>query len=178
MNSTNIKKIAVMGMLVAILAVCSQISIPIGTVPITAQTFAIFLIAYLLTPKYALATVGAWVLAGAVGLPVFANFTSGFSVVIGPTGGYIIGFVIAAGVMSLIAGHKKFSMVRVILAACVGLPIMYCLGALQLQYSIGLESYAVAFVAGGVPFIFFEPIKIALAVVIAQMAKRRNVIDF
>lgn len=86
MQNSNIRKMSVMAMLVALLVVCSQISVPVGSVPVTAQPLAIMLIGLLLSPKYAVATVLVWVLAGGVGLPFFANFKSGFGVLLGANG--------------------------------------------------------------------------------------------
>jgi biotin transport system substrate-specific component len=177
MQNSNVRKMTVMAMLVALLAVCSQISVPIGNVPITAQTLAIMIIALLLSPKYAALTVGVWVLAGGIGLPFFANFKSGFGVLLGPTGGYIYGFIFSAFLISLLAG-KKFSWVRSIGACVVGLLFIYLFGAIQLKVLLDLDSYSVAFAAGGIPYLFFEPLKIAAAVVVAKLAKQRGIVNF
>ena len=71
---SKIKKMATMAMLVALLVVCSQLAVPVGNVPITAQTAAVMLIALLLSPGYAALTVLVFILAGGIGLPFFANF--------------------------------------------------------------------------------------------------------
>lgn len=170
---TNVKRLTMMSMLLAMLVVCSQIAVPIGQTVLTAQTFAIMLIALILPPKYAVGTVLAWVLAGGVGLPFFANFKSGFGVLFGPTGGYIYGFVLGVLLMSLIAG-RKFSLWRAVLGCAVGLLFVYLFGAVQLKLLMNLESYTVAFVLGGVPYIFFEPLKLAAAVAAARLVKKRQ----
>lgn len=169
---TNVRRLTLMSMLLAMLVVCSQIAVPVGQTVLTAQTFAIMLIALILPPKYAVGTVLAWVLAGGVGLPFFANFKSGFGVLLGPTGGYIYGFVLAVLLISLIAG-RKFSLWRAVLGCAVGLLFVYLFGAVQLKLLMDLESYTVAFVLGGVPYIFFEPIKVAAAVGAARLVKKR-----
>ncbi len=172
MQKTNIRRLTVMAMLLAVLVVCSQIAVPVGSVVLTAQTFAIMLIALLLPPKYAVGTVLAWVLAGGAGLPFFANFKGGLGVLLGPTGGYIYGFVIGAWIISVIAG-KGFSLWRAVLGCAVALLFVYLLGAVQLKMVLGTQSYAAAFVLGGVPYIFFEPIKLAAAVWAARLLKQR-----
>lgn len=161
-----------MSMLLAVLVVCSQVAIPLGSTVLTAQTLAIMLIALLLPPKYAVGTVLAWVLAGGIGLPFFANFKSGFGVLLGPTGGYIYGFVLAVLLISLIAG-RKFCWWRAALGCTVGLFFVYLFGAVQLMQLMDLESYGVAFVLGAVPYIFFEPVKIAAAVWAAGLLQAR-----
>lgn len=169
----NIRKQALMAMLAALLAVCSQLAVPVGSVPITAQTLAVMLIALLLPPRDAVLTVLLWVVAGGIGLPLFANFKGGFGVLFSPTGGYIYGFVLAALLISWLAG-RDFSWVRGAAACVVGLVFVYLFGALQLQALLDLDSYAAAFAMGGVPYIFFEPIKIALALIVARMIKKRG----
>lgn len=171
--SSVIRRQAMMAVLAALLAVCSQIALPVGAVPITAQTLAVMLIALLLPPRDAALTVLLWVAAGGIGLPFFANFKGGFGVLFAPTGGYIYGFIPAALLISWIAG-RGFSPLRGALGCVAGLLLVYFGGALQLQALLDLDSYAAAFLLGAVPYIFFEPIKIAAALWVARMIKKRG----
>ena len=168
---SKIKKMATMAMLVALLVVCSQLAVPVGNVPITAQTAAVMLIALLLSP------VLVFILAGGIGLPFFANFKGGLGVLLGPTGGYLYGFVAAAALISAIAG-RQFSWLRSIAGCTVGLLFVYLFGAVQLKLLLDLESYGAAFALGGIPYILFEPIKIAVAVVAAKMLQSRGLDRF
>lgn len=172
MFSSKVRKLTLMAMLMAVLVVCSQIAIPLGSVVLTAQTLAVMLIALLLPPKSAAGVVLAWVLAGGIGLPFFAGFKSGFGVLLGPTGGYIYGFVPAVLIISALVG-RKFNMWRAVAGCVMGLVFVYLWGAVQLKWLLDLESYAVAYVLGAVPYIFFEPLKIAAAVACARVLKRR-----
>ncbi len=174
---SKIKKMATMAMLVALLVVCSQLAVPVGNVPITAQTAAVMLIALLLSPGYAALTVLVFILAGGIGLPFFANFKGGLGVLLGPTGGYLYGFVVAAALISAIAG-RQFSWLRSIAGCTAGLLFVYLFGAVQLKLLLDLESYGAAFALGGIPYIFFEPIKIAVAVVAAKMLQSRGLDRF
>lgn len=174
---SKIKKMATMAMLVALLVVCSQLAVPVGNVPITAQTAAVMLIALLLSPGYAALTVLVFILAGGIGLPFFANFKGGLGVLLGPTGGYLYGFVVAAALISAIAG-RQFSWLRSIAGCAAGLLFVYLFGAVQLKLLLDLESYGAAFALGGIPYIFFEPIKIAVAVVAAKMLQSRGLDRF
>lgn len=180
--SDKIRKLATMAVLVAVLAVCSQLAVPVGSVPITAQTAAVMLIALLLSPRYAALTVAVYILAGGVGLPFFANFKGGFATLLGPTGGYLYGFVAAAALISWLAGagrsEQKFSWPRSVLACAIGLAFVYLFGAVQLKMLLDLESYGAAFALGGIPYIFFEPIKIAVAVIAAKMLQARGLSRF
>ncbi len=174
---SKIKKMATMAMLVALLVVCSQLAVPVGNVPITAQTAAVMLIALLLSPGYAALTVLVFILAGGIGLPFFANFKGGLGVLLGPTGGYLYGFVAAAALISALSG-RQFSWLRSIAGCTAGLLFVYLFGAVQLKLLLDLESYGAAFALGGIPYIFFEPIKIAVAVVAAKMLQSRGLDRF
>ena len=90
-RSLSARDIAMIAMGVALTAVCSWISIPL-TVPFTMQTFAVCLVTALFGLKRGLWTVVCYMILGAVGAPVFSGFKGGISVLLGPTGGYIVGF--------------------------------------------------------------------------------------
>lgn len=112
MNKKNLDILSLVqiAMLSAILSVLAQISIPIpGGVPITLQTFGIFVIGMLLGPVKGTLSILLYLALGAVGIPVFANFKSGLSALVGPTGGFLIGFLPMVFMVGL--GAKfKFSM--------------------------------------------------------------------
>ena len=93
--------IAIMALFVALLAICSWISLPIGPVPFTLQTFAVFVVGGLLGFKRGTVTVIVYILLGLVGVPVFSGFKGGVGVIVGPTGGYILGFILTVIVISL-----------------------------------------------------------------------------
>ena len=77
----------------AILCVAAPFSIPVGPIPITLATFAIYLAAIVLGKKYGTLAVVIYILLGAVGLPVFSGFSGGFQKIVSATGGYIIGYI-------------------------------------------------------------------------------------
>lgn len=184
MESSKIRRMALMAMLVALLAVCSQLSVPVGMVPITAQTAAVMLVGLLLPPKYAVATMLVYILAGSIGLPIFANFKAGFGVLLGPTGGYLYGYLPAVALISLLMGKsrqrgREFSIWLGALACVLGFVFVYLLGAVQLMLLLDLDSFAAAFAMGAFPYVFFEPLKIAAAVIAAKLLlKRLNMSEF
>lgn len=97
-NSINISDLTIIALFTAVMAVCSWISVP-ATVPFTLQTFGVFLTCGLLGGKRGTITVIIYLLLGAIGIPVFSGFTGGIGHLLGPTGGYIIGFLFSALVM-------------------------------------------------------------------------------
>ena len=93
------------GLFAAITAVCSFITIPLGftPVPINLGTLAVFLTGGILGKKYGTISMTVYVLLGAAGVPVFAGFRAGISVLAGPTGGYIIGYIVAVFIIGVLA---------------------------------------------------------------------------
>ena len=104
MQKTAIKTadLAYMALMAAFISICAWISVP-TTVPFTMQTFAICVAGGLLGAKRGALTVFAYVLLGAIGLPVFSGMTGGIGQLFGTTGGYLIGFIILGGVTGFFA---------------------------------------------------------------------------
>lgn len=122
-RSLTTRDIANIAMGVALIAVCSWISIPM-TIPFTMQTFAVCLVTALLGLKCSLWTVLCYILLGAVGVPVFAGFKGGIGVLLGTTGGYIVGFLFTALIVGLAV--KKFGRGTVVLAISMAVGILVC----------------------------------------------------
>ena len=96
-HSVSTETLILTGMMTAVTAVLSQIQFPLPSgIPVTLQTFSVALAAYVLGWKMGTASVAVYILLGAVGVPVFAGFSGGISVIAGLTGGYIWGFLIMA----------------------------------------------------------------------------------
>jgi len=95
-RQVRIRSLVTSALLVALLAASAWITVPLGTVPATLQTLVVILIALLCTPAQAAATVGAYVLLGAAGVPVFSSAQGGVATLVGPTGGYLLGFLLGA----------------------------------------------------------------------------------
>lgn len=123
----NVRSIALIGMMVAVMAVCSWISIP-SIVPFTLQTFAIFLSIALLGGARGTISVLVYILLGAIGLPVFAGFSGGIGTLLGATGGYIIGFLATALIMWGIEKLFGKNIVIFILSAILGSIVCYVIG--------------------------------------------------
>ncbi len=146
-----------------ILAISAKIQVPFWPVPMTMQTFVIFLIGMTYGVRLSFATVTLYLFEGAFGLPVFAS-GGGLAYLTGPTAGYLYGMLIASVVISYFAnlGFSK-SYFKAALTLLIGSIIIFLFGILYLGFIIGYEK---AIAAGLLPFIPSELFKIALAVLL------------
>ena len=148
------------------IAAMTQIAVPFYPVPMTLQTLAVMLIGVTFGFRMAAATVALYLLEGLAGLPVFTGFSGGLAKFMGPTGGYLVGFLVAAAVMGFLADRGVTrgwaGMIAVLLAGEV---IIFALGFGWLANLIGTEK---AWIAGVMPFILGDAIKLVLAALIAK----------
>jgi biotin transport system substrate-specific component len=173
-------KIALTSLFAALTAAGAFIAIPVGPVPIVLQNVFAVLSGLVLGPVMGSAAVGLYLLAGVIGLPVFAGGTGGIAPFAGPTGGYLPGYLLAALIAGLIAGRPgnktKTPLWRIITAVSAGLLILYVPGVTWLKFS-GKLSWTKALLAGFVPFIIGDIVKGIAAVLIAPRL-RRTAADF
>ncbi len=113
---------------VAVIVVCSQIIIPLGQIPVTLQMVGVFLSASVLGAKWSSVSVAIYILLGIVGLPVFSGFSSGLGYLLGPTGGYIIGFFFTALVVGFITEKLGKSTKVLVISMVLGLLVCYVVG--------------------------------------------------
>jgi len=163
------KLITYTGIFIALFAVGSYITIPMIPVPFTLQTLFILLCGAVMK-KRALIPVLLYIVLGTMGLPVFHQFTAGPGVLLGPTGGYIFGFVIAAVIVGyLYEFPNKFTRIGCLFA---GSFIILFSGVLWLYISTPME-LAESFLLGMVPFIPSACVKSAAAYLIAERVNDR-----
>lgn len=114
----------------AVIAVCSQIAIPLAPVPVNLGVFAVFLAAGLLGPGYGALSVIVYILLGIIGIPVFAGFRGGPGAIMGPTGGYITGYIFTALVSGRLLEREGdgAGTVRTALSLLCGLAVCYLAG--------------------------------------------------
>lgn len=120
----------------ALLAVFSQMAVPMVPVPMNLGVLAVFLCALVLTPGWAVISVGLYLLMGLLGLPVFSGFRGGPSVLFGHTGGYLLGYLLMTPLISVLARKTKSFLHRV-LVLLTGLFICYLCGTLWLMNLTG-----------------------------------------
>jgi biotin transport system substrate-specific component len=149
-----------------LIAAAAQIKIPLpfSPVPITGQTFAVLLLAALYGSKRGLATVITYLALGVAGMPIFAGAVSGIAPLIGPTGGYLVGFLAAAYLVGLLSergwDRKPWSTA---VSMVIGNAIIYALGVLWLAYYVGWGN---VLSTGVLPFLPGDIIKIGLATIL------------
>lgn len=155
----------------ALIAVCSWISIPM-TVPFTLQTFAVFFILTLLGGKRGTLSVLVYILLGAVGIPVFAEFTGGLTVLFGSTGGYILGFLLIGLIWICFELFFPGKLWAQITALVLGLIVCYAFGTAWFMVVYSRANGAVGLTTAlswcVLPFILPDLVKLALAFVIAR----------
>ena len=158
-----------------IMAICSWISIP-AAVPFTQQTFGVFIAVGVLGGKRGSLSVLVFILLGAIGIPVFANFSGGIGVLAGPTGGYIIGFLFSALLMWAMEKLPGKKSVMQIVSMIAGLIVCYAFGTVWFVIVYGRMNGPIGFTAAlascVVPFIIPDIIKIALAYVLSRKLRK------
>ena len=154
-------------LLAALIAVGAYISIPIGPVPIVLQNFFVLLSGLLLGSRWGLISVSVYLIAGAVGLPVFAGGSGGVGRLIGPTGGYLVGFLPAVFIIGLISERKGRQVFLDVVAMLCGTAIIYLLGVTWLKLVTGMNT-SKALMVGMYPFLPGDALKIAIAVPVAR----------
>lgn len=154
------------GLCAALLAICAWLSVPVGDTVITMQTFGIFFALGLLKGKKGTAVCCVYLLLGAVGLPVFSGFQGGIGVLLGPTGGYLWGFLLSCLVFWLL---EK------------GLPVWLCMAISSFTcYACGTCWFYLVYTNGGlwavilkciVPYLLPDVLKMILALFICKKIK-------
>lgn len=164
------KTLVMAGMFTAVLAVLSQISIPMPSgVPVTLQTFGVALCACVLGWKFGTASVLIYLLLGAVGVPVFAGFHGGVGAIVGSTGGFLIGFL----PMALLTGLCKPAKNKIGTAAAsaAGLAVCHLLGILQFMFLMKMGFVEAALLVS-VPYLVKDIVSVVLAFMIGTAVKK------
>lgn len=159
------------GLLAALLVVMAQIVVPIGPVPFSMAVFGVVLMGLLQSPAWAAASLGAYMLLGVVGVPVFAGFKAGPQVLFGPTGGYLVGYFALALALAFAVKHTQKLVLR-IAAGVLGLALLYLFGTLWYVVLTG-ASFASGLALCVLPFIIPDLAKLALGVGITAAVQRR-----
>ena len=168
------RSIVLCGLSIALLSVGAAIILPLGPIPFTLQSLMLILVSLILTPKEAIVAVGGYLLLGAIGLPIFSGLTGGFGVLLGPTGGFLIGFFMAVLLTSLLrlVFEKKISSLRRFLildvfSILIIILVYYSLGTLWFMYLTG-STIVTALTLCVIPFVVPDVIKAIAAFTCAQ----------
>jgi biotin transport system substrate-specific component len=155
----------------ALTSVGAYLAIPIGPVPIVLQNLFILLAGLLLGARWGLASVFLYLALGALGLPVFAGGRGGLAYFLGPTGGYLLGYVPAVAIIGLISHFREPSLPTDLGAAVVGSLVVYTCGIFWLEGITGMGLRKALWV-GMIPFLPGDALKIAVALLIAPYVRR------
>ncbi|MCM1190265.1 MAG: biotin transporter BioY [bacterium] len=170
----NVKQLALTGLMTAVLCILSPFAlhIPFSPVPISLGFLAIYFVTVVSGLKIGTASVFIYILLGLVGVPVFTDFTAGPGKLLGPTGGYIIGYLFMAPICGFFADRFRkrplFCVPGMILGTCA----CYLFGTLWLGRQMNL-SFPQALLAGVVPYLPGDAAKLALALVVGSQIRRR-----
>ena len=158
----------------ALIAICSWISVPM-TVPFTLQTFAVFFVLMTLGGERGTIATVVYVIMGAVGLPVFSGFKGGLGVLLGSTGGYIVGFIVMGLIYIVITKIFTEKIIPSIAALVIGLAACYAFGTAWFMFvyirNTGPVGVMTVLLWCVFPFIIPDIVKMALAVVISRRVR-------
>ncbi|MBO4415453.1 MAG: biotin transporter BioY [Lachnospiraceae bacterium] len=174
-SSNKILSMVYIALMAVIIAVCSWISIP-GPVPFTLQTFAVFSALLLLGTRDGILSITVYLLLGAVGVPVFSGFSGGFSHIAGPTGGYLIGFLVMGFIYGIVTHLLSFMpKTRSIIALILGLIVCYAFGTVWFVIVYSKVKTAIGFGSAlsmcVLPFLIPDAVKMALAIILSYRVK-------
>lgn len=174
MSASRTKAIAFVGLSVALMAVSSWVVIPIGPIPLTLQMFVIPLLICVLPAQWSTAAVFAFIVLGGLGVPLFSGFRGGLGTLMGPTGGFLLGYLIAVPAAAFFLQFvRKWVEGKAALLACefaagmIFTVIAYMTGWAQYAAVSGVGMDA-AFMVAVAPFIVPDIVKVLVAVACAQ----------
>ena len=163
--------ITITALMTAVTCILAPLSIPIGPVPISFTNLAIYLSLYLLGWKKGTISYLIYLLLGLVGLPVFSGFTGGPAKLAGPTGGYIIGFIVMAIIAGLVIDNCHKPLIN-LLGMIAGTIVCYLFGTVWFCI-VADYTFKAALAVCVIPFIPADLIKMIIAMIIGPMIKKR-----
>lgn len=175
-SHTRTRSLVMIAMCAILIALCSWISIPVGLQPFTLQTFGVFCTLLLLGGRRGTTAIVVYLLLGMVGLPVFAGFAGGVGVLMGTTGGYLVGFLLTGLCYWLFT--RVFGEGRAVAPAALTLGLVLC-------YAFGTAWFMVVYARGAgeiglltalgwcvFPFVIPDAVKLLCAVLLSQRVKK------
>ena len=166
------RDMAVCALMAVLMCVCTWVAIP-GAVPFTLQSFAVFAAVELLGARRAFWSVAVYLLMGAAGLPVFSGMAGGIGVLLGPTGGYLMGFLLVPlacrAVMAAAGTHKTVRIIGMVL----GMAVCYATGTVWFAFFSGGTDWRGALMLCVVPFLLPDAVKLGLALALSGALRKR-----
>jgi biotin transport system substrate-specific component len=176
-NSSRTRGLVLSGLAIALLTVGAFVTVPFGPVPFTLQTLMLAIVICILSPKQSVVAVGGYLLLGAIGLPIFAGMRGGIGVFAGPTGGFLIGFLLATIIIAILRSKisgvlDKKNGIRYIIAVDIASVVIlslvyYTLGCIWFSFVMN-TSLDVALASCVAPFVIPDVLKAIAAVICVQ----------
>ena len=167
MSRLSTREISCMALFTALIAAGAFVAIPLGPVPFTLQLLFVLLAGLVLGPRLGALSVVAYLVLGLVA-PVYAGGTSGLGVLFGPTGGYLLGFVVGALAAGAVGRSRDAGTPRLVMGGLAGLLPIYLLGATWLAISLHATDLRLVLVGGVLQFLPLDIIKAVAAGVLAH----------
>lgn len=173
MRTSNVRLLALIGVMTAVTCILGPLSIPlpISPVPISLTNLAVYLAIYALGMLRGTASYLVYLLIGFVGVPVFSAFTSGPAKLLGPTGGYLIGFIFMALIGGFFIDHWPKKWYLHLIGMVLGTLVCYLFGTLWLAYQADMTFYQ-ALAAGVLPFIPGDLAKMVISMIAGPQIRR------
>lgn len=168
---TSVYKLTTIALITAVLCVLAPLSVPIGPVPVSLATFVIYLFVYIFGTWMSTAGVAVYLLIGLVGIPVFSGYTAGVAKLAGPTGGFLVGYLLVTIVGGLILDRIKRNVLMGVIAFFVSTILLYALGTVWYIVLLG-GTIAEALMICVVPFIVVDIIKMAAAAAVGEVVRK------
>lgn len=168
--STTTKNLAQIALMAAVMCILGPISLPIGPVPISLTPLAIFLGVYILGAKKGTIAVIVYLLIGLCGIPVFSGFSGGPGKLFGPTGGYLVAYILTAVIAGVFIDKFYHKIYLQAVGMILGLAVLYLIGTIWLAYQANM-TFQAALAAGVIPFVALDLIKIAAAIVLGRAVR-------
>lgn len=173
-SQLKLRAMIIIALFAAIIGILAQITIPLPLIPITGQTLAIGLAATILGSKYGTLSVILYLMIGTIGVPVFSEFQGGLSTIVGPRGGYLVGFIPTAFIIGYYLEKFGFTLKHAIIANLIGMFVTLIFGTIWLHFAAQLSIKA-SIAAGMIPFLAVGVIKALLASWIGILVRERLV---
>lgn len=159
-------------LMAAVLCVLGPFAVPVGAVPISLTSLVLYFLVYILNGRLALISYAIYFLLGLVGLPVFSGFSGGIGKILGPTGGYLFGFFLMIPLCALAVNRFNKRNILQYVGVVFATLVAYAFGTIWFMASMGC-TLGTALTICVVPFIIGDLIKIALAVWLGPILRKR-----
>lgn len=168
---TNLHSLVWTALMAATIGAGAYLIVPVGPVPVSMQPFFVFLAGFALGPRRGPLAVALYLLAGAIGLPVFAGGKSGLGHLFGPTGGYLFGFVVSAWLCGLAHEKGPIQWIKGLAFGSGALLVAYAIGGTWLKFALSIDWFK-AWLVGVVPFMPWDGVKIVAALACTRFLSR------